>query len=295
MITSFSTTYTTYQHITYICEMKGLKSIFDFYINSSIHVALSVVCLALISQKELNLLHEQNFNWFLFLGTITGYNFVKYAALAGLHHRNLTERLKSIQIFSVFCFIALIYLGVQFEFQFWIFCLPLALLTLLYALPFLPHKKNLRMIPTLKIFIIAAVWSGVSVYLPVVYNLTDWSIEATLLTTQRFLLVLALIIPFEIRDFNYDASNLGTLPQLLGIKKTKLFGLLMLTACVILEIFRESWFSSTSILHFIMLGITGFSIVKAKANQPAYYASFFVEGIPTLWFLLYFIFSEFTC
>ncbi|RXG12648.1 hypothetical protein DSM03_105129 [Leeuwenhoekiella aestuarii] len=271
--------------------MKGLKSIFDFYINSSIHVALSVVCLSFISQKELNLLHEQTFDWFIFFGTITGYNFVKYAALAGLHHRNLTERLKSIQIFSVFCFIAMIYFGIQFEFQFWIFCLPLSLLTLLYALPFLPHKKNLRMVPSLKIFIIAAVWAGVSVYLPVVYDFTDWSTDATVLTAQRFLLVLALIIPFEIRDFNYDASSLGTLPQKLGIKKTKLFGLLMVTGCVILEFFRESWFSSASILHFIMLALTAFAILKAKTDQPTYYSSFYVEGIPILWFLLSLFFS----
>lgn len=266
--------------------MKGLKSIFDFYINSSIHVALAVVCLTLLTQKELTLLHEQNFNWFIFFGTITGYNFVKYAALAGLHHRKLTDRLKSIQIFSVLCFFALAYFGIQFEFKFWIFCLPLALLTLLYALPFLPHKKNLRKIPTLKIFIIAAVWAGVSVYLPVVYNFTDWSLDATLLTAQRFLLVLALIIPFEIRDFNYDASTLGTLPQLLGIKKTKIFGLLMLAGCVILEFFKTGGLNTTGVLHFIILAITAYSILRAKTDQSNYYASFFVEGIPILWFLL---------
>ncbi|MGO4912266.1 hypothetical protein [Leeuwenhoekiella sp. W20_SRS_FM14] len=271
--------------------MKSLKGIFDFYINSSIHVALAVLCLALITQYELHLENEIAFNYFIFFGAITGYNFVKYATLAGLHHRNLTDKLKIIQLFSFLCFVALLVIAYRFEPQFWISCIPLALLTLLYALPFLPHKRNLRMVPTLKIFIIAAVWAGVTAYLPVIYNSALWTWDASIITIQRFLLVLALIVPFEIRDAKYDSPNLGTLPQLVGIKKTKLFGLIMITISVILEFFKDSINPTSSIIHYMIIGITAMAILRALKNQNEYYSSFFVEGIPILWYLLLLLFS----
>ncbi|MFI8379275.1 hypothetical protein [Leeuwenhoekiella sp. NPDC079379] len=271
--------------------MKSLKGIFDFYINSSIHVALAVLCIALITQHELHLENEIAFNYFIFFGTITGYNFVKYATLAGLHHRNLTDKLKIIQLFSFFCFVALLVIASGFEPRFWISCIPLAVLTVLYALPFLPHKKNLRMVPTLKIFIIAAVWAGVTAYLPVIYIDAPWSWDMSIIITQRFLLVLALIVPFEIRDAKYDSPNLGTLPQLVGIKKTKLFGLVMIIIAVVLEFFKDSLNTSNSIIHYLIIAITAIAILRSLKNQNEYYSSFFVEGIPILWFLLLLLFS----
>jgi len=264
--------------LLYLYLMKSLKGLFDFYINSSIHVAFAVLALALITEKQLDLELDLYFNLFIFLGTITGYNFVKYAALAGLHHRNLTDRLKMIQTFSFICFIGLMYVAYQFTVSFWISCIPLALLTVLYAIPFLPHKTNLRKVPSIKIFIIAAVWAGVTVYLPVAYNVTNFSTEFYLEIAQRFMLVLALIIPFEIRDLTYDSNALGTLPQVLGIKKTKLVGLSMVLGCMVLEAFKANAFSTYAILL-----LTALAIIRSSSKQPHYYASFAVEGIPILW------------
>tara|TARA_R110002051_G_scaffold3795_1_gene20270 strand:- start:2094 stop:2921 length:828 start_codon:yes stop_codon:yes gene_type:complete len=273
--------------------MKLVRGLFDFYINSSMHVAFAVLCLSLVTQNELHLEVGFLFNCFLFFGTITGYNFVKYASLAGLHHRNPTDKLKIIQAFSFLCFLILLIILFQFEFQFYIYCIPLALLTLFYALPVMPQKRNLRHIPTLKIFIIAAVWSGVTTYLPVVYKEAIWDWDVTLILVQRFLFVLALIIPFEIRDVKYDSELLGTLPQLLGIKKTKLFGLALLAICVTLEFFKVSITPYLSVVHYLIIGLTGLAILRALKNQSTYYASFFVEGIPILWYLFVLIFSQF--
>ena len=263
--------------------MKHLKGLFDFYINSSIHVAFAVLSLVFVTEKELELSLDFNFNAFIFLGTITGYNFVKYASVAGLHHRNLTKRLKVIQLFSFVCILALAYFAFQFDFEFWLSCAPLALLTALYAVPFLPNKANLRTLPTLKIFIIAVVWAGVTVYLPVVYEASAFTTEFYLMLAQRFMLVLALIIPFERRDLTYDSAALGTLPQVLGIKKTKLFGLSMVLGGVILEVLKTEIVSAYSIIQYCILLITAFAILKSSTKQSSYYASFFVEGIPILW------------
>ena len=89
--------------------MRFLKRVLDFYINSSIHVALAVVCLTLITLSKFNILIDNNLLLFVFFATITGYNFVKYFGIAKFHHRRLASWLKAIQIFSFFCFLALGY------------------------------------------------------------------------------------------------------------------------------------------------------------------------------------------
>ena len=93
--------------------MQFLKKILNFYINSSIHVAIAVYAFIRITEMYFKLPNNKNLDYFIFYGTITGYNFVKYAGVAKLHHRSLTEDLKIIQIFSFFCFLATCYYGTQ--------------------------------------------------------------------------------------------------------------------------------------------------------------------------------------
>ena len=84
--------------------MKFFKLFFNFYINASIHVAIAVYTFVRVTEQYFELDYQEYFNYFIFFATITGYNFVKYAGVAKLHHRSLTEDLKIIQIFSFFIF-----------------------------------------------------------------------------------------------------------------------------------------------------------------------------------------------
>ncbi|MEH6407100.1 MAG: hypothetical protein V7767_07455 [Leeuwenhoekiella sp.] len=270
--------------------MKWLARIFNFYINSSIHVALAVVCLTLISLKKLNLEQDYTLVLFIFFGTITGYNFVKYSGVARLHHSSLTDSLKIIQIFSLICFSIWIYYVFKLPFQFLLACLPLGFLTLFYAFPLFPAHKNLRRIPSLKIFVIAAVWAGATVYLPVIYHDLSWNEEIVIMLVQRFLIVLALIIPFEIRDFKYDDAELGTVPQRIGVFKTKQVGLFLLITFLVLEYFQKDLNYENLALALIVTIITSVAIILAKENQDKYYSSFWVEAIPIMWWSFYAIF-----
>ncbi|MAW93908.1 MULTISPECIES: hypothetical protein [unclassified Leeuwenhoekiella] len=271
--------------------MKHLKALFNFYINSSLHVALAVLCLVWITEIQLALAPQPLLYGFVFFGSVTGYNFVKYAALTGLHHRQLTQSLRTIQNLSLLCFFAFCYFAFQFDWVFWLYCLPLGLLTLLYAIPLFPQRKNLRHIPSLKVFIIAVVWAGVTAYLPALCAVR-FDMATVLVILQRVLLILALMIPFEIRDLKYDALTLNTLPQVLGIKKTKLLGLALLMGFVVLELFLPENENGAILISCFLALITAFSILKASTRQSKYYASFFVEGIPVLWWLLLLTFSQ---
>ena len=52
----------------------------------------------------------------------------------------------------------------------------------------------------------------------------------------RLFFILAITIPFDIRDLKYDKSNLKTLPIIFGASKARLIGLLSLLVFEIISI-----------------------------------------------------------
>ncbi len=139
------------------------------------------------------------------------------------------------------------------------------------------------MVPSIKIFVIAAVWAGTTVYLPVAYENINWDWDITIMIIQRFMVVIALTLPFEIRDLKYDEIELGTLPQLLGIDKTKKLGYALLIAALLLEFLKDNL--TIYVIAAISI-LTAIGIYFAKKNQNRFYASFWVEGIPVIGWLI---------
>ena len=273
--------------------MKLLKLVFDFYLNASIHVALSVYGFLRITEIYFNLAYNQDLNYFMFFGTITGYNFVKYAGVAKLHHRSLTKGLKKIQIFSFFCFLALCYFTYQISIETLCYTIPFCLLTVLYAVPFLSgFHKTLREISYLKIVVVAIVWAGFTVLMPVVDAGEDVSLNVLFLMLQRFLIVVTLILPFDIRDVKYDAISLQTIPKQIGVEKTKQLGLMLMVFSLVLEyLISTVTMVKTPFMIFFFLVII--LLMRAKIDQSKYYSSFWVESLPIVWWLLLLGFDNF--
>ncbi len=280
--------------------MKVLKRIFDFYINSSIHVALSVFSLAWITLLEFELPYDKNVLFFIFFASITGYNFVKFFGLAKFHHRSLATWLKYIQLFSLVCFLLMCYYVLQLEQTTLVYISVFGVVTFLYAIPFLPkkifldEKQNLRSLIGLKVYVIALVWCGVTVFLPLANAdfLMNWDVSITAI--QRFVFVLVLMLPFEIRDLQYDSVKLATIPQQIGVKKTKLIGVLLLMVFFFLDYLKDDMQLMNLLVLLMVTAITLLSVVLAKKEQSKYYSAFFVEGIPVLWLLLVLVFQLLT-
>ena len=136
--------------------MRFLKIFFNFYINASIHVSLSVYALMRITEVYFGLSYDEDLNYFVFYATVTGYNFIKYAGVAKWYHKSLTKNLKVIQIFSLICFCLMCYYGWKLPLDTLLLFIPLGLITVLYAVPFLAgFQKSLRGISYLKVFLVA--------------------------------------------------------------------------------------------------------------------------------------------
>lgn len=275
--------------------MKIAKQLLDFYINSSIHVALAVYALSWITLTKFGLNYDENVLYFNFYATITGYNFVKYFGIAKWHHRSLAKWLKIIQIFSLICFVLLCYYGLQLQTKLLFIIGVFAVITFLYAIPFLPKRlyldtqQNLRDISGLKVYVIALVWSGVTVLIPILNN--NYVIDADVIITllQVFIFVIVLMLPFEIRDLRYDSLKLATIPQKVGVKLTKIAGIILLILFCVAEFFKAEITPSFYYSQILTSLILGLFLVFAHKKRSQYYASFFVESVPIIWLLLMFL------
>ena len=260
--------------------MKYLRNAFDLYINSSIHVSLAVVAFSLITAFSCQISPDLDLCFFIFFASITGYNFVKYAGIAKLHHASLTANLRYIQIFSLFSFLAMLYFIFQLDYEVLFAAGVLGVLTLLYGVPVLAGKKSLRSVPGLKIFVIAVVWGGVSVLLPLINKTYILNIEVIVDFLQRILFVVVLTLPFEIRDLNYDQKSLETIPQKLGVRGTRFFGSILIFIILGMELFQATFSSTQFIALFLSLVLLEVMLWKSSRKQKKYFCSFWVEAIP---------------
>ena len=267
--------------------MQGFKNIFNFYINASFHVALAVVCLTDITIQEFDIPRNHKLLLFIFLATITGYNFVKYAGITKLHHLNLAKNFRQIQILSFIAFVGLVYLTFHQSFLVLLLSGILGFFTLFYALPLFGNNTNLRGLTGLKIFVIAFVWAGVTVLLPLADQINLWKWDVIVVFLQRFFLILALILPFEIRDLQFDITKLGTIPQKFGLRGTRIVGLVLICILVLLEFFKHQT-SKANTISLIFVAILLIILIRySTISQSKYFASFWVESVPILWWFLF--------
>lgn len=271
--------------------MHILKLLFNFYINSSIHVALSVYSLVRITELYFDLPYNKHLDYFIFFGTITGYNFIKYAGVAKFYHMSLTKSLRLIQIFSFISFCFLCYYAWLLPVDTLLYFLPFGILTVLYIVPFLGgFQKNLREISYLKIFIVGGVWAGVTAVIPLLASGSTIDVDLILLFVQRILFIVALILPFEIRDMQLDFENISTLPQKIGVKQTKRFGFILLLFALAFEFLITDSSVNRNVFLAVCFALL-FFLMRSKGNQSKYYSSFWVESLPVLWWIVLFLVS----
>ncbi len=105
----------------------------------------------------------------------------------------------------------------------WILLIPMGFLSLFYVVPVPIINKSLRDTPYLKVLIIAFVWSLIVVGMPILNTPSVKIIPSTFLIAllQGFLFIVAITIPFDVRDMKFDrVDQLKTFPLLLGVKGT---------------------------------------------------------------------------
>ncbi|MFD1871143.1 hypothetical protein [Hymenobacter bucti] len=158
--------------------------------------------------------------------------------------------------------------------------LPLAALALGYSLPLLPWRgrwRAVREVPLLKVFLIGGVWAAVTVGLPALALHRPLAPLAPLaaLLAQRFFLVSALAIVFDIRDFSRDRlTNLRTMPVVLGLGGAKAVALALLAISVAIGLGR----GAPPLVVLLPSALAAWIIAVARDTRSDYFFALVADG-----------------
>ena len=154
-------------------------------------------------------------------------------------------------------------------------------LSVLYIARIVPGKKaraTLRELPGMKIVWIAASWAVVGALLPAAQ--LDYFPEGLgWMVAEKGLFIVAITIPFDIRDLQYDNPKMRTLPQLLGVKKASALAvvLLLLSALCALGGLQTGLYPLPFVwANLAALPVAGWMILRARKPQTEL---FFTAGI----------------
>ena len=272
--------------------MKLLKQAFYIYIYGSVHVAVSVLSLVLMTNHMFGLAFSMPMAVFAFCGALFGYNFTKYESLYRLK-RPKSRRMSVILILSL---LSLIAAGISFFYLQWRVQLTAFIflgLTFLYTVPFFPKKKNLRNWSGIKIYIVAFCWAGVTLLLPLLNAGIEPYWDVYIKFVQRFLLVIMLILIFEIIDLDEDDPHLKTLPQVIGINNTKIFNIFLLTVFYVIEFLKKNIDFNQLIVNVALIVVVALFTIFAHPKRHKLYTLLWVESIPVFWLALVILTKEF--
>mgnify|MGYP005994465159 CR=1 FL=1 len=173
--------------------------------------------------------------------------------------------------------------------------IPLAFFSIFYVIPVFTidsKKAGLRDYPYIKIFLIALVWSMVITALPYFnYNdISNWKdSNFLLLLLEQFLFILAITLPFDVRDLKYDLeAKMKTIPIAIGVKKTILLAEFFLLVFIALK-YYQFHLGQISIIQMISLAIVTFAsgifLLFTTTKRAELFYSGIIEGTMILMYL----------
>lgn len=262
------------------------QKFFSFYVQSSLHVGLAVVCLLTITHLEFDWSLTLPLVVFVFCSTVLTYNFIRYATAAPSYFFVKGKWQKSIRALSYLCGMVCVLCCIYLPLSFLWVAFGLGVISFLYVFPLTTSSRGFRNVKHVKTMMVATVWASVSVVLPWVTNEVQWTSHHLIFWCQMFCWTLATLIPFEIRDMQWDDPSIRTLPQSIGISGAKLVGYLAVGGVFVLELWRSMWewtaVLGTAVVCLVVVGM----LWNTKAKQTTYYAAFWVESLPVVWLLI---------
>jgi hypothetical protein len=95
-----------------------------------------------------------------------------------------------------------------------------------------------------------------------------------------------MILVFEILDLAKDDPHLQTVPQKIGVKRTKILGLILLVPFSLLEFLISTSNYKDLCISFIMVIMLSLFIIFANTKRSKYYTIVWVESVPIFWWLM---------
>jgi hypothetical protein len=255
------------------------KKGFNFLIFSHIWISLGAVGLLLGNCLMLGIDCNITYIVLIFFATLFGYS-VQYSGSFSLNKLRpmqsywVDNNKLTITIikWSSFFISAILSLLVFNEIQI-VLSIPFLLFVLFYKKKS-PLFKDLRAFPFLKIFVIALCWSWVCSVLPQISiqsNDLDW-VNVSFI----FVFIIAITIPFDVRDLNGDSKSMLTIPILLGKNISVLLSIVLV--CLIMAFY----FIDGNLEIVIYLILVNLILIPTLYTSNEYYYLFIIDGLLVL-------------
>jgi len=191
----------------------------SFIIHSNILIALAALALTLATQVQLGMSPQLHpYLAAIFLATLFDYNLHRFLAINNNPETENIDKFKwtnehtyILRTLIILSFIGLVIVLFFLRKEILYLLIPLAFLSFLYSFP-LPGKKKhhfrLLQLTGMKTLLIAVVWSGVTVLVPVFFGKQSFHFQhVAFLFAERFTFIFAIAIPFDIRDMETDTHD----------------------------------------------------------------------------------------
>ena len=162
-----------------------------------------------------------------------------------------------------------------------------SILSAFYILPAFSQGRRLRDIPFIKIIMIAICWAWLTAYIPLKDNgLSDFE---NWYTVSRLMFILAITIPFDIRDMEVDkVTGVHTIVHYLGITRSKIAGLFFLTlGLLIIDLNGQFLLQSIRLIDIVVFTVAAILVLGSNEKRTDYYYSFAVDGTMGLFYILF--------
>jgi hypothetical protein len=280
--------------------MSFFKKTLNFYIFSNIHVSIAGFCLTKITLLKFGIL-DSLVPFFVLLSIIISYNFIRFLEIKR-DRLNWFKNWFFEHQYALFMLFSISVLGLgyimffsDFNLNSIVILFPFAFMTFFYVLPLFKIGKievSFRNFPSIKIMSIAIAWAGITVFFPLYNAGYEFTSSVYIEFVQRFLILISITIPFDIRDVNVDPRLLKTIPQVVGVGVSKIIGYVLLLLFVFLEFYVNNSANLNTYILIVIALIAALFLAFSTPHKSRYYTSFWVEAIPILWFVLIVLLSQ---
>lgn len=263
-----------------------------YFVHSNLWISFGAPALIGVSALELELPYPGILAIFSFFAVLLSYNlqrWVRWKAASSPLSRRTYLFLSSLAAIATVGLLFLLELPTVLKLA------PLALVSLLYALPALVGKKGLRELPYLKLLLIAFSWAYLTVPIPIWGSGKELDASGWFLFAERAAFFIAITIPFDIRDLHRDDPSDRTWPQLIGIRGAKRTALAFLALFLLSTLLRHS-FSTEGDFPLMMgylltAGVTAPLISGAGVERDELYYTGLLDGTMLFQFLALYLFQ----
>ena len=226
--------------------------------------------------------------WLVFSGTLLVYAMHRIIGF-GIIERTIVNRRLSIirqfeshiKIYATLALVGVIYFAAQLPSETYILLIIPAIIAGLYITPILTDGR-LRDLPFIKVFLVGLVWAWTTALIPTWSSLSESTIPPILYSIEKMLFIIAITIPFDIRDLEVDRlQNIKTLPLIFGIRFSLITSFLLLMVSMFIAFYL--WWSGlysladcigTTLSYLITVVLVSF----ASPKRHEYYFSAVLDG-----------------